>query len=104
MGTKQIITGIYAIIHPPTKRRYIGQSENIYKRWGIHRSCLANKRHHCTYLQNIWNKYGGSCLHFIILEECDIEELDELEDYYMKITPGNKLLNHAKEGGKPHRG
>ena len=51
--------GLYAIIHVPSHKAYIGSSVDIKRRLKEHRTDLSKKRHHCAYLQNAWNKYGS---------------------------------------------
>ena len=52
--------GLYAIVHVPTNKAYVGSSVNIKRRIKEHMTELRYKRHHCAYLQNAWNKYGAS--------------------------------------------
>jgi group I intron endonuclease len=57
MGQEMI--GLYAIVHAPTNRAYVGSSINIKRRIKEHMTDLRAKKHHCTYLQHAWNKYGA---------------------------------------------
>lgn len=79
-GTETIF-GIYGIFNTGKQSVYIGSSNNIYKRWIEHRSLLNNNKHHCSHLQNAWNKYGGDAFEFRILESPNVsrEELFECE-------------------------
>lgn len=84
----EIISGIYGIFHIGKQSVYIGSSNNIYMRWINHRSLLNNDKHHCSHLQNVWNKYGSNAFEFKILESYNVtrEELFGYEqkwyDYY----------------------
>lgn len=69
------ICGIYCIENKINNKKYIGQSEDIYKRFYIHKTVL-NKGNHCNrYLQSAWKKYGESNFEFRILER-DIDIVD----------------------------
>ena len=62
---------------------YIGQSINIEKRWRGHKCELNHNRHRNGHLQNAWNKYGEENFMFSVLEECQRNELDEKEIYWI---------------------
>ena len=65
------VNGIYKITNTKTGRFYIGRSEGkngFYMRWYHHRRLLRKNIHHCSYLQNSYNKYGESCFTFEVLE------------------------------------
>jgi group I intron endonuclease len=51
--------GLYAIVHVPTNKAYVGSSVNIKRRIKEHMTGLHAGHHHCAYLQNAWNKYGA---------------------------------------------
>jgi len=72
---KPIISGIYLIRNKATKKNYIGSSNNIKKRWRVHRSLLKNNKHHSKPLQNSYNKYGKNAFEFIILKEVEPSDL-----------------------------
>lgn len=83
---KEKISGIYCIENLYNKKRYIGQSVDIYKRWGNHVSTLNNGTHCNIHLQNSWNKYGKESFKFIILEECASNKqlLNQKEKYWIE--------------------
>ena len=80
---KERISGIYCIKNLVDEKVYIGQSVNLHKRLDDHKSDLKHNRHHNTYLQHAYNKYGAENFDFNIIHECSIEELDLLEIYYI---------------------
>lgn len=66
--------GIYCIRHIESGKMYIGSSINIERRLTDHKtklktSCGSKNRHHNTYLQAMWDKYGEKSFVFYIVEE-----------------------------------
>lgn len=98
--------GIYKITNSINDKVYIGQSENIERRWKEHEKDSKTK-HYALYLA--MRKYGIENFKFEVIEECSIKELDEKEIYY--IEQHNSYI-HAKDsngynmtlGGKTTRG
>jgi len=78
-----MISGIYGIYNNYNEKYYIGQAQNIFSRFGQHKSLLKNNRHGNEYLQSAWNKYGYNCFDFIVIEECELEDMDVLEKYWI---------------------
>jgi group I intron endonuclease len=78
--TKEII-GIYKITNKINGKIYIGQSVNIINRKKTH-----YRKYHkgCPHLYNAMDKYGFDNFEFEVIEECDIEDLDRLEQKYIK--------------------
>jgi group I intron endonuclease len=78
-------SGIYAIRHVVSGKRYIGSSKRIERRWKEHKYRL-NKGDHCTpHLQNAWNLYGADAFVFEIIESGvpkSRERLMAREQYY----------------------
>lgn len=75
--------GIYAIIHTPTGRRYVGQSVRIKVRFREHRKALQGNKHYNAKLQRAWNVYGAIEFQFVVLEECVADNLTEREQFYI---------------------
>ena len=76
-------TGIYMILNHANDKIYIGQSIDIKARWKQHKSDLNNNRHVNKHLQNSWNKFGQDNFEFIILCECEENQLNTMEQYYI---------------------
>ena len=85
------MTGIYAIVHRPTKTVYIGQAQDIDTRWTKHRYYLRGNYHWNRYLQRVWNKSGEDAFYFTVLQECPIDQLTQCEqawfDKFSEIGP-----------------
>lgn len=80
---KDKICGIYAIINTENNKIYVGQSRDIYGRWRMHKHELNTNTHHNLHLQRAWNSYGGEVFDFIILESCDVSQLNDKELFYI---------------------
>lgn len=89
----QFKTGIYEILHRPSKRRYVGSSIEVEKRLYFHVTQLNVGKHHCKYLQNVWNKYRGEGFEFYLLEECSKETLQINEQKHMDMESEYELMN-----------
>lgn len=61
--------GIYKIVHTPSGKYYIGSAINIVNRFVRHRADLRANRHHCIYLQRLWNKHSENDFIFGFVEE-----------------------------------
>lgn len=98
----EILCGIYCIENLTTEKKYIGQSHNIYSRWGKHQSELNRNVHDNDYLQKAWNKYGEDDFIFYVLEECDEAILDERERFYIETfnTLHRSYGYNLKKGGQ----
>jgi hypothetical protein len=107
---KVVRVGIYKITSP-TGRIYIGQSRDIRRRWTyyINLKCKAQPKLYRSFL-----KYGVKNHEFSILEECSLENLNNLEIYWGKfynstskenlnLVIGNNLLSEdvSKRFRKP---
>lgn len=73
-------TGIYSLYWEEQDLIYIGQSQNIEKRFKEHIYDLSKNKHSNYKVQNAFHKYGNPILN--ILEKCSINYLNELEIYW----------------------
>ena len=78
------MVGIYCITNLVNNKKYIGQSSEIERRWKEHIK-EANKGSNKSILYQAIRKYGLENFKFKILEECNLEELDERERYWIKF-------------------
>lgn len=97
LGTKKIC-GIYKITNLNTKECYIGQSVSVADRWKAHcrQGCeqggvTANKLYKSIYENGLWN------FSFELLEECEKEELNKKEKFWISSYHSDTLgLNSTK--------
>lgn len=90
--------GIYKITNKINNKVYIGQSVHVERRINEHKNLLRNNKHHNQHLQHSYNKYGKKNFIFNIICECEANELNEKEIFYIKkynsfldgynLTPG----------------
>ena len=75
--------GIYTIRNVINQKVYVGQSQNIEKRFIAHRCLLRASDHHSSYLQNAWNRYGEDSFEFVMVEETNLASIDQREQFWM---------------------
>jgi len=86
-----MVSGIYFIYHRESIKRYVGQAKNLDKRLQDHWRDLENSKHDNKYLQRAYNKYGRDAF-FIVTQQCSIEELTILEQYFLDTMWDSKVL------------
>ena len=93
-------SGIYAIVHLASGKRYIGSAVWFSRRWAMHRFSLRNNRHHSNKLQNAWNKYGEDAFEFRRLLICDRSDLlfyeQRVLDAYDAVRSGYNICLSAR--------
>lgn len=83
--------GIYYIKNIKNEKIYIGESENILKRWREHKEDLNNNSHHSYKLQNDWNEYGADNFEFKIISVLD-ESISSYVDKYILLVYEDKYI------------
>ena len=73
--------GIYKITNQLNGHSYIGQSIDIQRRWRTHKNYTAQET---TPLYLAFEKYGINNFTFEIIEECQPEDLDQREIYWIE--------------------
>lgn len=67
-----------------TEKAYIGSTKrNLKRRLLEHKSELKYKRHKNPHLQHAWDLYGKECFNFLLVENCNIDELYIRESFYI---------------------
>lgn len=94
-------TGIYKITNKQTQQCYIGQAVDIGERWAQHvktglgilsSSYLTNKFYKSLH------KEGPEAFTFEVLEECDKDDLDSREKYYIDLFGANEYGYNSTKG------
>lgn len=81
-------SGIYSITNTINSKKYVGSSQNVFKRIIVHKRLLKTSKHHSKKLQNSYNKYGLCNFTFEVLEFCPKSDLLDRELFYF-----NKFFN-----------
>ena len=90
------IIGIQKITNKKNGKIYIGQSNNIKRRFYEH--CRNNE----ILIDKAIQKYGKEEFIFEVVEECKIEELNEKETYWIKKFKSNVNGYNLSTGGDQH--
>lgn len=92
------MTGIYKITNKLNGKSYIGQAKDIELRWKQHKEALkSSEKSWYPEARNESNSIED--FDFIILQECKIPELDELESYWIKEYDSyNNGYNKTEDG------
>jgi group I intron endonuclease len=101
---------IYKITHKESEKSYIGQTNDINRRWKEHTkvknltSLNNNNKAYSSYICNAILKYGVEAFDFEVVCECDIESVNDLEveniAKYNTLSPfGYNLLNGGFANG-----
>lgn len=92
--------GIYALWFEEPSMIYIGQSQDIDRRYNEHLKKLKSAKHTNYKVQNCYDLYGEPEL--VVLEECSIDKLNELEIVYQKkynsLVDGLDLIEAGQVG------
>lgn len=60
--------GVYVIQNRINRKRYVGESLDVKKRWAEHRRDLSKGKHHCKRLQADYNKYPSIVFKYRVRE------------------------------------
>lgn len=92
--------GIYGIKNLINGKIYIGKTGmNFGDRWDSHRSLLNSGKHDNPHLQRAWDQYGQNNFEFIVIENCNVDDLSDREKYYIKLYKDMGLAYNIHDGG-----
>lgn len=94
------ICGIYAIQCLVGGRIYIGQSNNIYRRFVKHKQDLRESAHFNIVLQRFYNKFGENSFKFSIISIVPEIELDFWETFFIRAFDSIRNGFNFNEGGR----
>lgn len=90
--------GIYVVTNSINGKQYVGQSRNVRRRFWDHR-CVSHET--SPKLKEELIKFGKECFTYKLLEECQEDELDVKEVYWIKkLNPQYNTYNGGKKGFK----
>ena len=97
--------GLYRIVNKRNGKTYYGSSNNIKRRWSQHTTDLRGNYHHCSHLQNSWNKHGEESFEFSIFAYCFEESLLDYEQILLDLYVGKDYCyNESPDATAPFAG
>ena len=88
------LSGIYKITNTITGDFYIGSSNDVKKRWAVHKCTSTWKNHPNNQLYQDMRKYGTDKFAFEILAEVEIDKLKETEQQFIEtLKPTYNQMN-----------
>lgn len=92
-------SGVYHILNVKNNKRYIGSSQNIDKRFNVHKKALIKNLHYNKHLQSAFNKYGEDVFIFEPIEYCTKDLIIEREQFYIDLFGMSVLYNLRPTAG-----
>lgn len=92
--------GIYKVTNKINKKMYVGQSKNIEQRLRDHKLVCREKN---ILLKRALQKYGVENFEYEVIEECELNELDEKEIYWIKKLEPEYNLDSGGSGSPNHK-
>lgn len=85
----KIITGVYLLLNTDTNQTYVGSSKNVERRFYQHRynSKIQNTK--------LYNDMKSHNFEFVVLTECNEEELKEKEQQFINLLKPYYNRNYA---------
>ena len=91
--------GIYKITNIITDECYIGQSNDIYRRWSDHCKCgLGIDTPQGNKLYKAIQEYGLENFTFELIEECSQKDLNEKEKYFIELYQADTFGYNGTKG------
>lgn len=98
------VSAIYIILNSRDGKIYLGQAQDIKRRWQAHKRLLNSGKHTNRHLQRAWNKYGAQEFQFKILERCAIDQLDDREQHYLNVYIPKGICYNLSPSSRNTRG
>jgi hypothetical protein len=97
-------TGVYKLVHRPTKQFYIGGTKNLYHRWASHKSHFKRGANQ-TKIQQVYDTTNNINDWIVeMLEPCAVRTLNKTEQRYLdKYIDDPKCLNDYSRVGRGRR-
>ena len=96
---RQNVCGIYKITNLQTDECYIGQAKDVRLRWNDHvKAGIGIDTPAGNKLYAAMQEYGIENFAFELLEECNIDELDKKEKYFISLYNSNSLGYNGNKG------
>lgn len=92
-------SGIYLIQCIVNGNAYIGQSKNLESRIKDHKYKLRKGKHENVHLQRAFNKYGENYFIFVECINCNIDDLDKYEKFYIRLFSCTEHGYNMESGG-----
>jgi len=92
--------GVYRILNTRNGRVYIGSAQSFKKRWFIHQRQLQAGNHHCTFLQNDFNKHDSDSFICEVVEVVNDEFLNKKQAKETRFDIEQKTINKILESNK----
>ena len=96
--------GIYKITNNINNKCYIGQSIHIEHRWEEHKSKYNWERENTKPLYLAFQKYGLENFTFEVIEECEVEQLNIKEQYWINFYNSYEDGYNLTTGGETNYG
>ncbi len=77
------VSGIYCIENTVNHKKYVGQSDDVYRRMADHIRRLNKEEPGNRYLQDSWREYGEASFLMYVLTTCEVGELNDMEVFYI---------------------
>lgn len=95
------MVGIYKITNKINGHSYVGQSIDIHRRWKEHR-CYHSRSYYDNVFARAMRKYGRDNFDYSVLEECEPEQLNEREIYWIDLLKPEYNMNNGGSGNYGH--
>jgi group I intron endonuclease len=94
-----VISGVYALVNVVTGKMYIGGRQSIVKAISRHYKDLSKGLHKNHELQKDYCVYGDCCFGHALLEQCDLNQIHDREQWWMDNVEDKYNLSSSAYGG-----